>query len=122
MRRWFPGWLLFGGMLCLLLSLSATQASAETRQFTVVNLLVDGTKIWLPSSVIVYEGDEVTLTLLNKLDDPHGFRIEAFGIEEVVQPKSITTVKFTAKEAGLYAYICHIHPPHIGGQMLVVKK
>lgn len=122
MRRLFNILITFGSFLCLFLSLPAIQATAAERHFTLVNLLVDGTKIWLPSSILVQEGDEVTLTLINKLDDPHGFRMEVFGIEEVVQPHATMMVKFTAREAGLYAYICHMHPPHIGGQILVVKK
>ena len=85
-------------------------------------MVLDGTKIWLSSSLMVHQGDDVELTLINKLDDPHGFKIEEVGIEEVVQPKAQTTVKFTASQPGVYSYICHIHPPHIGGQMLVLSK
>jgi heme/copper-type cytochrome/quinol oxidase subunit 2 len=64
--------------------------------------------------LIVQQGDEVELTLVNKLDEPHGFKIEDFGIEEVVQPKAQTTVKFTAATPGVHGFVCHIHPPHIG--------
>src|SRR5215468_8273457 len=94
-------------------------AVAEPKKFTMINVVLDGTKIWLPSSLIVQQGDEVELTLINKLDEPHGFKIEAFGVEEVVQPKAQTTVKFTAAKPGVHGFVCHIHPPHIGGQMLV---
>jgi nitrous oxide reductase len=66
--------------------------------------------------------DDVELTLINKLEDPHGFKIAEVGIEEVVQPKAQTTVKFTASQPGAHRYICHIHPPHIGGQMLVLSQ
>ena len=69
-----------------------------------------------------YQGDEVELTLINKLDDPHGFAIKAFGIEQVVQPTSQMTVTFTAAQAGAYNYICQIHPPHLGGNILVLSK
>ena len=86
-----------------------------------INVLLDGTKIWLPSSIMVQQGDEVELTLINKLDDPNGFEIKAFGIEQVVQPKSQMTVKFTASQAGAYNYICQMHPLHLGGQILVLS-
>ena len=105
------------------LILAASQvAMAESKKFTLINLLLDGTKIWLPSTLVVQQGDAVELTLINKLDEPHGFKIEAFGIEEVVQPKAQTTVKFIAAKAGPHDYICHIHPPHVGGQMLVLTR
>lgn len=97
-------------------------ATAEPKKFTLINVALDGTKIWLPSNLMVHQGDEVELTLINKLDDPHGFKIEDVGIEEVVQPKAQMTVKFTAAEPGVHSYICHLHPPHLGGQMLVLSK
>jgi len=119
-RRVHFAWL---GVFLVVLALSAGPgAAAEPKKFTLINVLRDGTKIWLPSNVIVHEGDEVELTLINKLDEPHGFKIEAFGIEEVVQPRAQTTVKFTASKAGSQNYICQMHPPHVGGQILVLSK
>jgi nitrosocyanin len=97
-------------------------AAAEPKKFTLINVVLDGTKIWLPSSLMVHQGEEVELTLINKLDDPHGFKIEAFGIEEVIQPKAQMTVKFTASQPGAYSYICQLHPPHLGGNILVLSK
>jgi len=96
--------------------------AAEPKKFTLINVDLDGTKIWLPSSIMVHQGDDVELTLINKLDDPHGFEIKAFGIEQVVQPKSQMTVKFTASQAGAYHYSCQLHPPHLGGDILVLSK
>jgi len=97
-------------------------AAAEPKKFTLINVVLDGTKIWLPSSLMVQQGDEVELTLINKLDDPHGFKIEDFEIEEVVQPKAQMTVKFTASQTGAHSYICQLHPPHLGGNILVLSK
>jgi len=114
------GWL---GVLCIVLIAGAGHvAAAEPKKFTLINVLLDETKIWLPSSLIVQQGEAVELTLINQLDEPHGFKIADFGIEEVVQPKAQTTVKFTASKPGAHNYICHMHPPHIGGQMLVLSK
>ena len=114
------GW--FVVLLTVLLLGPGSATAAEPKQFTLINVDLDGTKIWLPSSIMVYQGDDVELTLINKLDDLHGFAIKAFGIEQVVQPKSQLTVKFTAAQAGAYHYICHIHPPHLGGNLLVLSK
>src|SRR5262245_12495266 len=96
--------------------------AAEPKKFTLINVDLDGTKIWLPSSIMVHQGDEVELTLINKLDDPHGFAIKAFGIAQVVQPKSQLTAKFTTSQAGAYNYICQIHPPLLSGNVLVLSK
>ena len=110
-------------VLLLVLMLGAGDAAAaEPKKFTLLTVVLDGTKIWLSSSLMVHQGDDVELTLINKLDEPHGFKIADVGIEEVVQPKAQTTVTFTASQPGAHSYICHIHPPHIGGQMLVLSK
>jgi nitrosocyanin len=111
-------------VVCSLLALGAQAGSLhaqEARKFTLINVIFDGTKVWLPSSLMVHEGETVELTLINKLDEPHGFQLAAVGIEAVVQPKAQSTVRFTAPKAGVYPFVCQIHPPHIGGQMLVLK-
>jgi plastocyanin len=114
------GW--FVVLLTVLMLSPGYATAAEPKKFTLINVDLDGTKIWLPSSLIVYQGDDVELTLINKLEDPHGFEIKAFGIERVVQPTSQMTVKFTASQAGAYTYICQIHAPHLGGNILVLSK
>lgn len=108
--------------LLLTLVVHPGSAQAADQKFTLINVIFDDTKIWLPSSLIVHEGDTVELTLINTLDVPHGFRIDTFGIEAVINAKSKSTVKFTAKGVGLHPYVCHLHPPHIGGQILVLEK
>jgi hypothetical protein len=58
-------------VLLLVLMLGAgAAAAAEAKKFTLMNVVLDGTKIWLPSSLMVHQGDEVELTLINKLEDP----------------------------------------------------
>ena len=114
------GWLIV--LLPVLMLGVGYAAAAEPKKFTLINVVLDGTKIWLPSSLMVHQGDDVELTLINKLDDPHGLKIEDFGIEEVVQPKAQMTVQFTASQPGAHSYICHLHPPHLGGQVLVLGK
>ena len=121
--RWWSrqlGWLVV--LLTVVMLGAGYAAAAEPKKFTLINVALDGTKIWLPSSLMVQQGDEVELTLINKLDDPHGFQIEDFGIEQVVQPKAQMTVKFTASKAGAHSYICQMHPPHLGGNILVLSK
>ena len=114
------GWL--AGLFLVLMLSTGLAAADELKKFTLINVLLDGTKIWLPSSLMVQQGDEVELTLINKLEEPHGFKIEAFGVEEVVQPKAQMTVQFTASQPGVHSYLCHLHPPHLGGQMLVLSE
>jgi len=75
--REIHGWSrrLGGLVVCLTVVLlgAGDAAAAAPTKFTVMNVVLDGTKIWLPSSLIVHQGDEVELTRINKLEDPHGF-------------------------------------------------
>jgi heme/copper-type cytochrome/quinol oxidase subunit 2 len=120
---WWRPSLGVGVVLCIVLMGGAgAGAAAEPKKFTVINMLLDGTKIWLPSSLMVPQGEEVELTLINKLEDPHGFQLEAFGIVEVVPPKAQTVVTFTASQPGAYSYLCPLHPPHLGGQILALSQ
>jgi plastocyanin len=96
--------------------------AGETKTFTLVNVLIDQTKVWLPSSIAVYEGDEVELILDNKLTAPHGFKLAAYDIEVVVPPQMKQTVRFTAKHAGANSFICQLHGAHVGGQIVVLDK
>ena len=114
------GWLVV--FLTLLILGAGAATAAAPKKFTLITVVLDGTKIWLSSSLMVHQGDEVELTLINTLEDPHGLKIEEVGIEEVVQPKAQMTVRFTASQPGVYSYICHLHPPHIGGQIFVLSK
>lgn len=56
------------GMLVLMMTLAmgATNSveAAEPKKFTLINVVFDGTKIWLPGTIIVNQGDEVELTLI----------------------------------------------------------
>ena len=62
------GW--FMVLLTVLMLSPGDATAAEPKKFTLINVDLDGTKIWLPSSIMVYQGDEVELTLINKSDTP----------------------------------------------------
>ena len=107
------GW--FVVLLTVLMLSPGYATAAEPKKFTLINVDLDGTKIWLPSSIMVQQGDDVELTLINKLEDPHGFAIKAFGLEQVVPPKSQLTVKFTASQA---VDLIREHRTHAGRNFL----
>lgn len=113
-----------GMMICFvaLMGIRGSVSAGEVKKFTLVNVLLDGTKIWLPSTIIVSEGDQVELTLDNKLTAPHGFKLVAFGIEVEVPSKKKKTIRFTANTAGVHTFACQLHAAHIGGQVVVQNK
>jgi heme/copper-type cytochrome/quinol oxidase subunit 2 len=103
----------------------ATIARAEdaTMSFTVVNVEYEGTKIWVPSTLVVKKGTTVKLKLINKVpSDPnqHGFAIPAYNIAEVVTRGEDKTIEFKADKDGIFPINCQLHPAHVGGELVVL--
>jgi len=101
---------------------SAHAVVAEEMQFTVVNIEFEGSKIWVPSTLVVHKGDKVKIKLINNVkSDPnqHGFSIAAFNVAAVVTRGEPQTVEFTADKAGIFPINCQLHPAHVGGQLVV---
>jgi len=100
-------------------------AASSVKTFTLVSVMIDETKLWLPSSIMVEKGDHVKITLKNMVPgaaNQHGFSLPAYGITEVVTSGTPKTVEFTADKTGIFPYTCQLHPGHIGGQLLVIHK
>ncbi len=103
-----------------LLALSVS-AFAEKRQITLVNYETDGVKQWLPGTIIVKKGDDVEITLINNVPSGvHGFFIPDFNVRKDVKKGVKEVVTFKANKDGLFAMKCHLHPAHVGGQLLVL--
>ncbi len=108
--------------LTVLLLAAAGTAAAETREFTVVNVEFEGTKIWLPATLVVAKGDKVKVKLINNVQtDPnvHGFAIPAFNVAAVVTRGEPAAVEFVADKAGIFPIACQLHPAHVAGQLVV---
>ncbi len=107
--------------LTLALAAMPLMASAEKRQITLVNYETDGVKQWLPGTIIAKKGDTVELTLINNVPSGiHGFFIPVFGVRKEVKRGVKEVVTFTADKEGLHEMKCHMHPAHVGGQILVI--
>ena len=96
---------------------------APTMTLSVVNIEYEGSKIWVPSTIVVKKGTKVTLKLINNVpSDPnqHGFAIPDLKIAEIVNRGEPKTVEFTADKPGVYPIICQLHPAHVGGELVVL--
>ncbi len=94
----------------------------ETREFTVVNIEYEGSKIWVPSTLVVQKGDKVKVKLINNVKaDPnqHGWSIPAFNVAAVVTRGEPASVEFVADKSGIFPISCQLHPAHVGGQLIV---
>jgi plastocyanin len=116
-----------GAVVALALSSGIQNALAQdtgTKSFTVVAEKIGTTKFWLPSILVVNQGDKVKLKLVNDIEgepNQHGFSIPAYNVTELVTRGTPVTVDFTADKPGVFPFICQVHPAHIGGQLVVHK-
>jgi nitrosocyanin len=101
----------------------ASSALAAEVSFTVANIEYEGTKAFVPSTLVVNKGDVVKVKVLNNVkSDPnqHGFALADFKVEKVVTRGEPQEVTFTADKAGVFPIKCHLHPAHLGGQLVVL--
>ncbi len=102
-----------------------TSKSAGTVQITVAGVEYEGTKLWVPGTIVAHKGDKVKVNLINKIpSEPpnHGFAIDAFNVKEVVNRGETKSVEFVADKAGVFPIYCQLHPAHVGGQLIVLGR
>jgi hypothetical protein len=90
------------------------------RKLTVVNYEIEGVKQWNPGNIAGYEGETLELTLINKAKAPHGFMIPSHDVTTVVGKGQKKKIVMKLKKEGIYPMKCHLHPAHIGGQLIVL--
>jgi nitrosocyanin len=108
----------------ILMSSSGVVDAQSTTNVTLVNIEFEGMKVWVPGPVVVQKGDTVRIQALNnvKSDPPvHGLAIEAYGIQALVHMGKPEIIEFKADKAGIFPIICHLHPPHVGTQLVVLE-
>jgi nitrosocyanin len=114
--------LALGALMALFLGLASTSARAEVRSFQMMSVEVNGVKFWIPSTLTVKKGDTVKIRAVSKVPgqgSTHGLAIDEFKIQEVVDEKG-KDIQFNADKAGIYPIRCHLHPAHVGGQLVVL--
>jgi len=93
-------------------------------KMTLVNVGYEGSKIWLPGTIVANKGDKVTVKLINDMPgEPtqHGFAIPAYNVAVIVDRGAPKTIEFVADKAGIFPLTCHLHPAHVAGQLVVLE-
>ncbi len=119
MRRAWIAWGIVAIAVGLVLAVAPVVDAAEV---TLVNIKYEGSNIWVPGTIVVKKGEAVKIKAINNVkDDPaeHGLAIEAFGVKQVVNRGKPETVEFKADKAGIFPIKCHLHPAHVGTQLVV---
>jgi Cupredoxin-like domain len=77
---------------------------------------------WSPSTLVVKEGEAVTLEVVGINGDEHHATIQDHAESFTVKRGQIMRVSFTAGKPGIYAVICTKHLPNMQGTLLVLPK
>lgn len=88
--------------VCILMLVFSTVAIAED-----VFIEIKASKPeFIPASVTVKKGDQVTLKITST-DVPHGIHLEEFGFKDTIIPeKESVTFNFTPEKAGTFFFPC----------------
>jgi plastocyanin len=74
-----------------------------------------------PDQIVVNQGDKVTLHFIGVQGAHHLIEVE--GIDNFTLLRGqIHTVSFVPNNPGTITYTCHVHPPNMVGQILVLPK
>jgi len=82
-----------------ILALTAAQAAADDIKVTAKKYAFN------PSVIKVKQGDHVRL-VITALDHDHGFKLEAFQIDQLLKKGEATPIEFTAGKAGTFPFAC----------------
>ena len=116
---------------CLSLETNAPielDASSEAMGFVdartrveVVSTKVGGKNIFIPSTIVLTEGEGRSLSFFNTTDQPHGMIIPDLGIQVVLPPGEEYLVELPPLVGGhVHDMQCHLHPPHRGAAVVVL--
>ena len=77
---------------------------------------------WDPGTMVVNEGDTVTMEFVGINGDEHPFTLEGYWISNTVKRGEITRITFKADKAGIFKLICRKHTPSMQADLVVLAK
>ena len=77
---------------------------------------------WSPGTIVVREGEAVTLEIIGINGDSHPATIPGVADSFTVKRGEVTRVTFTAPKPGLYPIVCTKHTPNMQGTLVVLPK
>ena len=96
--------------------------TSDVATVQVVTALVGGKNVFIPSTIVVTDGGPRSLSVFNTTDIPHGFKIEALGVETVLAPGEEKVVDLPKLVGGQVLHIgCQLHPAHRGATLVILR-
>ncbi len=78
--------------------------------------------VWMPSQIIVNQGDDVTLEFVGINGAAHPAAIAGYNQSFTVMRGEVTKVSFKADKAGVFAIDCPAHKPSMRGELIVLPR
>ncbi len=75
---------------------------------------------WDPGTIVVNQGDRVTLEIIGINGKEHPVRIDGYDAKGVVRRGNVTRLNFTASKAGVFPIICDAHQPAMQASLVVL--
>lgn len=75
---------------------------------------------WDPGTIVVNQGDAVTLEIIGINGDEHPFTIEGYWLSGTVRRGQITRLSFVADKVGIFKIICRKHAPSMQADLVVL--
>jgi len=80
------------------------------------------TYVWLPSQIVVTEGDEVSLEFIGINGAQHPTTIVGYDKALLLRRGHVIKVEFTADKAGTFPIVCAQHRPSMVAELIVLPK
>jgi len=77
---------------------------------------------WDPGTIVVNQGDVVTLEIIGINGEEHPFSVEGYNVGGTVKRGQLTRVTFTADKAGLFKIACGVHLPSMQADLVVLPN
>ena len=77
---------------------------------------------FVPGTVVVNEGDNVTLEIVGINGKEHPITIEGYGLSTVLKRGEVQRLTFLADKPGIFRIMCDIHKPSMEATLVVLKR
>lgn len=75
-----------------------------------------------PGTVVVNQGDTVTLEIVGINGSEHPIRVEGYGVSTLLHRGEIQRLVFVADKPGIFKIVCDLHRPTMEAELVVLKR
>ena len=75
-----------------------------------------------PGTVVVNEGDTVTLEIIGINGREHPITVEGYGLSTVLKRGEVQRLNFVADKPGIFKIECSVHKPSMEATLVVLKR